>query len=94
MTHDFKAALGAVIAGHDTQVEYPNSINRLTLDELKAIIAALRIADKLMQEPSEGMALEVCNIYERTDTEAKVMAEQAKNDFKAMRDQMIKEIDQ
>ena len=90
MKHDFKAALGAVIAGHDTQVEYPNSINRLTLDELKAIIHALRIADRLMGEPSDRMYVAFMNEFNSYQP----MTESFDAGFKAMRDQMIKEIEQ
>lgn len=100
MTHDYKAALNR-FDKHLTQSDPDANGKTLTRhggafftdSEIVAIRKSLKIADKLMQEPSNGMALAVCDIYERTDTEAKVMAEQAKYDFKAMRDQMLKEID-
>lgn len=86
MTHDFKEALeGMTIAKQ-------NGLVTIYGANIDAIIHALRIADRLMGEPSGKMALAVCDIYERTDTEAKVMAEQAKYDFKVMRDHMLKEI--
>lgn len=76
MTHDYKAAL-----------DYINS-NNLGVQPaviIDTIIHALRIADKLMKEPSDGM----CNSGSKR---FEIMWGDAQCVFEDMRDQMLKEV--
>ena len=72
MKHDYRAVLDKF-----------GSVEGLSLEERETIESALRIAEKLMEEPS----LEMLN-------EAKWPREVCGHIFKAMRDQMLKEIEQ
>ena len=82
--HDFKVALD----------EIQNSAFRWAKPvEYDAIIFALRIADKLMQEPSPAMIDEGHGVYPEdyytSEDENSTMGDV----FKAMRDQMLKELE-
>lgn len=77
MTHDYKAAL-------DKIDELGLTAMLFELD-YGAIIQALRIADRLMQEPSDGMAMSVNNYWPPSQA--------VKDSFTVMRDQLLKEIE-
>lgn len=77
--HDYKAAL-------DTIDIHCFTAGLWVVKHKQAILHALRIADKLMEEPSEGMNLAGVDAWEKSPLA--VVAQ-----FKAMRDQMLKEID-
>lgn len=87
---EFKDALKAVISGHDKEVSYLNNINRLTLDEVNTILRALRIADRLMGEPSREMYLEGRD--EMPGTKQFDEVDYHINSFRAMRRQLLKEV--
>lgn len=87
MTHDYKALISDIDESSGYWGEF------LSDYEMKAIIRALRIADKLMQEPSDGMVREA-NLADWLGLD--VQEEDVKpiytDIFKAMRDQMIADI--
>ena len=93
MTHDYKKALD-ILANHqkwrrgcdETPATEPKDLG-IAID---AAIHALRIADKLMQEPSYRMlelGFNAVVAFDRDET-----AEYAA--FKAMRDQLLRELDE
>lgn len=85
MTHDFKAALSELPTGND----FNNHVGHESQEFLEIygndIAAALRIADKLMQKPSDEMIKHAINATTYEPCVDYV--------FEAMRDQMLKEID-
>lgn len=85
--HDYKAAL---VDFNSAQIDTEMPTQALVLvsyDTIYAIEHALKIADKLMQEPSEGMTDAAINSYAENGKFALV------SHFKAMRDQMLKEVE-
>ena len=87
MTHDFKAALDRLpLLSQANMIEHHTFHDNLSEDLHSAIKTALRIADKLMQEPSEKAYEAAAMIPYMGDTRL--------DDglvFKAMLEQMIKE---
>lgn len=103
MTHDFKGALEAVefclnIIKHPTTEPKDNCIwsvgthekPTITEDKLESIRLALKIADRLMGEPSYGMkeAYGLIRTYENS------FQPDGDDVFKAMRDQLLKECEE
>lgn len=88
MTHDFKFILDEIL---DCETHVHIVKNR---EAYETIIAALRIADKLMQEPSDEEIERFISIglpYEES-TDSTDAYECIRQEFKAMRDQMLKEL--
>jgi len=87
MTHDFKAALARMNNLRNrmwSNATQSGEEHEIFIDSFEdEIIFALRLADKLMQEPTEGMLLK---------RDYRVEPFTAVEMFKAMRDQMIKEL--
>lgn len=54
---------------------------------------ALRIADKLMQEPTSAMIKAACHAYNEAPCDCENDVRPITAEFKAMRDAMLKEID-
>lgn len=95
MTHDFKAALDWFQSRtHGYAIKHPQQ-----LQHVDAIYRALRIADKLMQEPCYPMEnAGKWASFERCEGDEELEEFSPDNDecsaiFKAMRDQMLKEIE-
>ena len=85
MMNEFREALELVEEGYIALTSTGSTTNNKRIS--KTIRKALRIADKLMQEPSEGM-LKKAIIPKGTYCEFPNTKR-----FKAMRDQMLKEIE-
>lgn len=83
-------------------IEWKLRDGSLTVEETASVIRALRIADKLQQEPSEAMCnaglegadLKVLRDYKGNPTGQKITIdnEECASIFKAMRDQLLKEV--
>lgn len=87
MTHDYKAA----IEHYEKEIDTARICGYPMYDDphVKTILHALRIADKLMQEPSD----EVCVAFgESWFSKTRCIDDFGDDWFKAMRDQMLAEL--
>jgi hypothetical protein len=83
--HDFKQALDELFdANGRHKYCHPTFMFEAYASNAETIRAALLIADRLMQEPSEGMI--------REGGEQDMLCEYPADIFKAMRDQMLREV--
>ena len=94
MKHDFEAAIRHIDNNFNFQAFH--NFNPQTGD---AIIFALRLAQRLMQEPTEQMLriaqqeTEGCGDEDGLFSPELITTQQASQCFKSMRDQLIKEVE-
>ena len=87
MTNEFRDALDWLrIAEFSCERDMPHD------DVITTLRRALLIADKLMQEPSDNMIKEAIKAYNATESNGKNDHNEVCAEFRAMRDQMLREV--